>query len=146
MYISRYLNKFHFVEKMTPQQCQDSFGCDHPTFYRIRAQFVDTLYGQPGRRGPYVCTKDGILSAFLLKIRTNLSMRNIGIIMGLSESHISKVFKDLLVHIQSTDPVLQRNRNLANPQQLNALMEEVHQVFVAGHSILPRLCISWPSL
>ena len=128
MCILRYLNKLQFVEKMSPQQCLDAFGCDHPTFYRIRAQYVDTLYAQPGRRGPYVNTRDGVLSMFFMKIRKDFSMRDIGIIFGLSAMQVSNVFKDLITHIQTTDPVLQRNRSLGTPQHLQALLEEVHQV------------------
>ena len=96
--------------------------------YRIRAQYVDTLYAQPGRRGPYINTLDGVLSMFFLKIRKDFSMRDIGIIFGLSAMQVSNVFKDILTHIQTTDPILQRNRSLATPQHLQALLEEVHQV------------------
>ena len=66
-------------------------------------------------------------------------MRDIGCIMGCTGQNVSRVFRELLLHIYSTDPKLVRNRNLSVAANMNNFMQEAVQATLLDQRVLHLL-------
>jgi len=116
------------------KEFKDTYGYSRQDFFSIRDKFII-----PAMRGsePYVLDHDGITSFWMMKLRQNPSYRLAEIQYGLSSSQLTTIFWRITEYVYANSRFCRRNRNLANPANLNEVLEECRNATVNHGTIFP---------
>ena len=125
-YLSAFLNHAMLPSLISPDKYKSFFGVSPQDFYKFRDLHVlPAMQGHHSHAG----TADSLTAVFFLKLRSDISYRILGLIYGSSgASTMLNWFHLVLDHVYQNSLLLIRSRNLGNPNNMRALLEELHQV------------------
>ena len=144
----RVVNKFQLIEKFTDRQHKECFFLSKQDLYQFRDDYIYPMLNQrmagAMAQGPHAAaaslprglTPDAMAALFMLKVHHDPSYRLLGSVFGIDSSQAQRWVTRLRTYIFEHDPVLRRNRNLTNPVNLEALLEEAHRATLQDERVV----------
>ena len=130
----RVANKFQLPEYFSDTEHRDCFFVTKQGLYQFRDDYITPMLQQRVRNAqggarslPRGLTSDSLTAMFLLKVHHDPSYRLLGTLFGIDSSQAQRWVTQVLKYMFLNDVTLIRNRNLANPANLEDLYEEAHQ-------------------